>query len=213
VSDLAKRTWVVSNAVDASFFEVNAQPPLEKPPRILCVGHICLRKNQNAFIRAFDLMARDRKFEAVFLGHASPGRAYDDEFLQLIRERPWCIYGGVADRDKLKEHLRVTSLLALPSLEDNCPMAVLEAMAAGVPVVAAKVGGVPDLIEDGQTGFFCDPLDTASMSQAMERVLANSPAARETAVRAKRAAQERFHPKIIARRHVEIYREVLSSDS
>ena len=90
VRDLARRTWVVPNAVDASFFAVNSQPPLEKMPRILCVGHICLRKNQNAFIRALDALAGRQKFEVVFLGSAIAGRAYDDEFLQLVRERSWC---------------------------------------------------------------------------------------------------------------------------
>src|SRR4051812_36399207 len=65
VADLAKQTWVVPNAVDASFFDVNARPPPEKPPKILCVGHVCLRKNQNAFIRALDPLARERKFEVL----------------------------------------------------------------------------------------------------------------------------------------------------
>src|SRR6185369_9517211 len=58
VSDLARRTWVVPNAVDASFFKVDAAPP-GKTPRVLCVGHICQRKNQNAFIRALDPLAEE----------------------------------------------------------------------------------------------------------------------------------------------------------
>src|SRR5262249_12308117 len=94
VADLARTTWVVPNAVDGSFFEVNAEPPPEKLPRLLCVGAVCLRKNQNAFIRALDALARARPFELVFLGVSTQGRAYDDEFLQLVRERPWCSYAG-----------------------------------------------------------------------------------------------------------------------
>ncbi len=125
-----------------------------------------------------------------------------------MKERPWCNYGGVANRDKLKEHFRDATALALPSLEDNCPMAVLEAMAAGVPVVAAKVGGVPDLIEEGKTGFFCDPLVGESMSRGVDKVLANLSASRELATHAKLVAHQRFHPKVIARRHTEIYLEV-----
>ena len=89
-------------------------------------------------------------------------------------------------------------------------MAVLEAMAVGVPVVAARVGGVPDLIEEGQTGFFCDPLDADSLRAGVERVLSNPAAAREVARQAKLRAKARFHPAVIARRHVEIYQELLS---
>ena len=88
-------------------------------------------------------------------------------------------------------------------------MVVLEAMAAGVPVVAAKVGGVPDLIEDGKTGLLCDPLDAASMSGAVEKLLDKPEWARQLAAEANRLARERFHPLVIARRHLEIYREVL----
>jgi len=209
VRDLAKHTWVVPNAVDASFFEVNAQPSAEKPPQVLCVGAVCLRKNQNAFIRALDSLAGRRKFELVFLGNTVAGRVYDEEFLQLVRERSWCAYGGTADRIGLKQHLRGATALALPSLEDNCPMVVLEAMAAGVPVMAARVGGVPDLIEEGVTGFFCDPLDAQSMSGALEKILQSNSDARDLAKRAKEKAFARFHPKVVAEQHARIYEEVL----
>ena len=89
-------------------------------------------------------------------------------------------------------------------------MVVLEAMAAGVPVIAAKVGGVPDLVDEGKTGIFCDPNEPESMRGAIARVLTNISAAREMASRAKVRAREKFHPKVIAQRHIEIYREVLS---
>jgi glycosyltransferase involved in cell wall biosynthesis len=209
VRDLAKRTWVVPNAVDESFFKVNSQPPPAAAPRILCVGHITLRKNQNAFIRALDSLAGRRKFEVLFLGSATAGRAYDDEFLQLVRERSWCQFGGMADRDQLKEFLRDSTALALPSLEDNCPMVVLEAMAAGVPVVAARVGGLPDLIEEGVTGLFCEPSNPGSMSGAVEKILQGDSMVRDLAKHAKGEAVKRFHPRVIAQRHLEIYREIL----
>jgi glycosyltransferase involved in cell wall biosynthesis len=211
VADLARRTWVVPNAVDAAFFEIEAKPVTERPPKILCVGAICLRKNQNAFIRALDPLAAKRRFEVLFLGQVSPGRSYDDKFLNLVEERPWCVYGGMANREKLKEHFSEATLLTLPSLEDNCPMVVLEAMAAGVPVVAANVGGVPDLIEEMRTGFLCDPLDAGSMRMAVEKALADSARLIGVAAHAKQDALRRFHPEVIAGRHLEIYREVLKS--
>jgi len=210
VRDLAKRTWVAPNAVDASFFGVDARPAAEKPPRVLCVGHISLRKNQNAFIRALDSLAARRTFELILLGGAVAGRPYDDEFLKLVRERSWCHFGGLADREKLKEYLGGATVLALPSLEDNCPMVVLEAMAAGVPVMAARVGGLPELIEEGVTGLFCDPLDPGSMSATLEKLLQTNSALVEVAKRAKERALARFHPRAVAEQHMEIYRGVLS---
>ncbi len=211
VSDLARRTWVVPNAVDASFFKV--QPAPDDSRTVLCVGNISYRKNQNSFIRALDDWAPANKVKLLFLGQAQKESPYVAEFFSLVQARPWCVYGGFADRNKLKDHLENASLLALPSLEDNCPMVVLEAMAAGVPVLAAKVGGVPDLIEDGKTGFFCDPLDAETMRAGVKHGLMDRSAIREVARKAKARAQERFHPRVIAQRHLEIYREVLGSAS
>ena len=209
VRDLARRTWVLPNAVDGSYFDVDAQPRPEEPPKILCIGFVCHRKNQNRFIQALDALALKRRFNLVFLGEVRPENPYGAEFLRLVAARPWCKYAGFADRQTLKAHFREASLLALPSLEDNCPMAVLEAMATGVPIVGARVGGVPDLIEEGVTGVFCDPVDSQSMCAAVDQALTNSSGSREMARNAKRYARERFHPRVIARGHLEIYREVL----
>jgi glycosyltransferase involved in cell wall biosynthesis len=210
VANLAKRTWVVPNAVDSSFFEVNARPAPGVPARILCVGHVCALKNQGALIRALDPLAGRHRFELGFCGTANDRDPYCGEFFRLVKARPWCSYKGFASREELKALLRQAIVLMLPSLEDNCPMAVLEAMAAGVPVVASRVGGLPDLIEEGQTGFFFNPLEAASIGAAIEKVLVSPSAAAEVAQQGRERARERFHPKVIAQRHLEIYREVLS---
>jgi glycosyltransferase involved in cell wall biosynthesis len=209
VSSLAKRTWIVPNALPLSFFESNSQRQPVDPPRLLCVGNVCEVKNQNALIRGLDGLASKRAFRLVFLGRAQRGEPYADEFFRLMEARPWCVWEGFADRNQLQRAYREATLLVLPSLEENCPMAVLEAMAVGLPVVAARVGGVPDLVVDGETGFLCDPQDGGSMGLTVEKALApDSPAAR-VATQARERARKRFHPETVARRHIEIYQEVL----
>lgn len=211
VNHLARRTWVLPNAVDARFFEIERQPT--SPPVALVVGHVCARKNQNDFIRALDPLAAARKFTVCFFGTAPPGDPYADEFRELLATRPWCEHLGWAERDALRERFAHAAMLALPSLEDNCPMVVLEAMAAGVPVAAANVGGVPDLVEDGVTGWLCDPYSMESMREIVARMLDAPANAKQMAVAAKERARVRFHPRIIARKHLEIYCEVLSTRS
>lgn len=207
VDGLARRTWVVPNAVDASFFEV--QPSPAAPPRFVCVGQVYPLKNQVALIRALDPLAARHPFVLEFLGEANPEQPYAAEFLSLVRTRPWCSYSGFADRATLKARLSEATALAQVSLEDNCPMAVLEAMAAGVPVFAGKLGGLPDLVKEGVTGFLCDPRDSASMLAAAEKMLQNPSATQQMGANARKDARERFHPLVVARRHVEIYQEVL----
>ena len=211
VASLAKRTWVVPNAVDARFFEVDRRVSQDALPVILCVGHVILRKNQNAFIRALDPLAACMKFKVVFLGSAADNDPYANEFFQLLRTRPWCEHAGFEGREGLRNRLATAALMVLPSLEDNCPMSVLEAMAAGVPVVAASVGGVPDLVEDEKTGLFCDPLNATSMATAVKRALQDRALGDSLAGAARKRAEAIFHPRAIARRHMEIYREVLNT--
>jgi glycosyltransferase involved in cell wall biosynthesis len=173
-------------------------------------GVVCITHHTRQAVRD---LAQRHKFELRFCGPANEHAPYGREFFSLVRARPWCVYNGVTRRAELKALLRQASLLVLPSLEDNCPMSVLEAMAAGVPVVASKVGGLPDLIEEGKTGYFFNPLEAASMAAAIERVLVNPSGAAEVAGQARQRARERFHPEVVARRHLEIYQEALGSRS
>ena len=208
VKPLARRTWLLPNAVERSFFEVMPSPNPANPPIGLCVGTICFRKNQNAFIRALDTLAGEKKFRITFLGDVG-NDAYGTEFLQLVKERPWCEFAGWAGRDQLKDHIRAASFLVLPTREDNCPMVVLEAMATGLPVLASDVGGVPDLIQPEKNGLFCDPLKPESFAVGVRRLLEDPALSARLATAAKLEARARFHPDVIARRHLEIYREVL----
>jgi glycosyltransferase involved in cell wall biosynthesis len=149
----------------------------------------------------------------VFLGDSSVEDRYAAEFRALVAERAWCEAPGFANRSALKEQLSNASVLALPSLEDNCPMVVLEAAAAGVPVVAARVGGVPELVRHGETGVLFDPENLDEIRSAIERMILNREFANEVAARARKESMERFSPEGVARRHIEVYREVLSTRS
>ncbi len=222
------KTWVVPNAVDPSFLalgekrmrrhevkssEINDSgfrsqvSGLESPPVILCVANVDHRKNQNAFIKALDPLAQSMSFEVRFFG-SCPDDEYGREFQRMVSERPWCHYGGMIGRGELKQEMGGASLLMLPTLEDNCPMVVLEAMAAGVPVIASKVGGIPDLIEDGISGLLCTPARPKEFAAALARILDDPRYRKEMAGRAAHEATVKFHPLLIAKKHMEIYSEI-----
>jgi glycosyltransferase involved in cell wall biosynthesis len=250
VESLARKTWIVPNAVDPSFFDVRRaldfegqapspqpSPPMgarekkedgdqisesgdqfrgetsqagSRPPIGLCVGTVVKHKNQNDFIRALDPLASRLNFKMHFASEPFRG-TYGNEFLQLVRERPWCEHIGHLNREQLKQRLAAAAFLALPTREDNCPMVVLEAMAAGVPVLASAIGGVPDLIEHEVTGLLCNPDQPDTFRAAVGRLLTDRPFAARLAAEAKAQAWNRFHLLVIARKHVEIYREVIAA--
>lgn len=224
------RTWVVPNAVDPKFLvlgeeklrKINEIHALaisnsgfksqasgsDSTPIILCVANIDPRKNQNGFIRALDALVSSMNFEVRFFGSCGESD-YAREFNELIASRPWCHYGGMIGREELRHEFEQAAMLALPTHEDNCPMVVLEAMAAGVPVMASKVGGIPDLIDGVRTGLFCEPSIPTTFCEAVSRLLADSWLASDIGRSASQEAIKRFHPKVIAARHLEIYHEVL----
>ncbi len=204
-------TWVVPNAVDSRFFSTRPSPV--RPKQILCVANVFKRKNQLRLIAALDPLAEREKFEVVFLGRAQPEDPYVGEFFRMLKTRSWCRFGGFADHTALQSAYAAATFVVLPSLEDNCPMAVLEAMAAGVPVAAANVGGVPELITNDVDGLLFDPTDAESIRSTVARILRDEGLAANLAKTAKAKALARFHPEKIARRHLEIYRELLQTDS
>jgi len=89
-------------------------------------------------------------------------------------------------------------------------MVVLEAQAAGIPVIASNVGGVPDLIEDGFTGILTDPTRPETMPQALKTLLDQPDYAKRLAEQGQKQAAARFHPRVIAEQHLRIYREVIA---
>ena len=208
VKSLARQTWVVPNAVDSSFFEVSAMPDSSSPPSILCVGVVCARKNQNDFMRALDTLAEKRKFKLIFIGRVDNG-AYGAEFSQLVQTRSWCEHIPFSSRARIQKYFQSATMVALPTQEDNCPMVVLEAMAAGVPVLASNVGGVPDLIEPEVNGLLCDPQQPETFREGVTRFLDDSAFSKHIAAEAKIQALRRFHPTAVARQHLAIYQKIL----
>ncbi len=205
LEDKARQTWVVPNAVDASFFEVDSPG---QGNLALCVASLSPWKRQLELIEALDSLPENLRPQLVLLGIGADSE-YGAKVVEAVEKRPWCSHPGPVTRDGLKEWLKKAGLLILPSTEDNCPMVVLEAMAAGVPVAASNIGGIPDLIDDGRTGFLFDPLDAGSIRQAVTRWAESQAKTAALAATAKQEALARFHPKVVAARHLEIYREVL----
>jgi len=206
VENLARRVWVVSNAVDPAFFSVKRNPV--SPPLLVCVATISSLKNQQRLIAAVDSPIREQPIRLLFLGLAD-GSDYSKQFQQILSSRPWCEHRGFVKPPELRQILGSVSGLVLPSLEENCPMVILEAIAAGTPVLASSVGGIPELI-DSSSGWLFDPLAESDIAGRIREFLSSSARANAMAEFAREKGKERFHPKVVAARHLEIYREMLN---
>ena len=122
----------------------------------VCVASIQERKNQRLIIDRLDeILENDSKTHFYFVGPKSDYGG--DEILALIKNHPKCdrihLTGEVADA---LPYIRAADLLLLPSLGEVMPLSILEAMALKTPVLASKVGGIPEVIEAGISGSLFD---------------------------------------------------------
>ena len=107
--------------------------------------------------------------------------------------------------------LAQAAVFALVSLEENSPMGIEEAMAARVPVLTSNRCGMPYMVRHGETGFLVDPLDVADVARRLETLLADAPRRAAMGTAAREVALARFHPQAVARRTLEVYREIVTA--
>ena len=105
-------------------------------------------------------------------------------------------------------YLRAADIFALPSHAEAMPMALLEAMAYGLAVVASRVGAIPAVIDPEQTGLLVEPRDVSGLTAALERVLADGVLRERMGRAAQQVARERYSVDRAAGELVELYRKV-----
>lgn len=121
------------------------------------------------------------------------------------------LLGPISHAELLDEYARAQVLL-MGSREETTPQAVAQAMACGLPVITSRVGGIPDMVEDGRTALLFPYGDVAACAQHIRRML-DDDALRARIERSARAeAQQRFDPKSVAARTVCVYREIIAQD-
>ena len=102
------------------------------------------------------------------------------------------------------EALGRLAVLALPSLIENCPMALLEAMATGIPAVAARVGGVPEVAPEG-TALLVPPRDPGALAEAIAALLDDPALARAQAAAARTHAETHLSARLMTERTLALY--------
>ncbi len=112
-------------------------------------------------------------------------------------------------QDNIEELIGISDLLLLPSETESFGLVALEAMACEVPVVASKVGGLPEVVTDGVEGFLVEPKDVDTMAERSLSILARDSCREEMGKRARSTAQARFCSQKIIPAYEAYYRRIL----
>ena len=176
------------------------------------VGRMAAVKDPLMLVRAF-LRARELSVEArsrmrlIIVGdgplHAEACRLLADARLTTDAWLP-------GERSDVPEILRGVDCFALPSLAEGISNTILEAMATGLPIVATRVGGSPELIEDGLTGRLVPPASSEAMAQAMVAYLSDPVSARRQGRAARLAVERKFALTRMVAAYEQLYESLLS---
>jgi glycosyltransferase involved in cell wall biosynthesis len=179
-------------------------------PRFLFLGQLVERKGIEYLVRAFAHMSGSA--ELLLVGGDWSEQGYPARIGQLIREI------GVSRRVRCENHrtdigalFAVSDVLVLPSLSEGRPRCIIEAMLAGLPVIATSVGGIPSLVEDGVNGILVPPRDVAALGRAMDRVCTADELRRRLGETARAGAEERLRPEVTAQKYVDLYRRLANN--
>ena len=120
------------------------------------------------------------------------------------------IFAG--QQDQSYDFMNMMDVFVLPSLHEGIPMVVLEALALQRPVVATRVGGIPEVIEHGQTGFLAEPSDASSLARLLQRLVEDLPMAVSIGKAGRTRVEEKFTARTMAGKTAELYEQVLSKE-
>lgn len=121
----------------------------------------------------------------------------------------YCTFVGKQPR--IVDYLSVSDVLLLPSEQESFGLAALEALACEVPVIASRVGGIPEVVDDGETGFLSDVGDIEKMSADAARLLADEEMRREMGQRARESSVSRYSTDLVIPQYIEFYERVIAA--
>src|SRR5436190_13598711 len=119
----------------------------------------------------------------------------------------------VGKQPGIVDYLSVSDVLLLPSEQESFGLAALEAMACELPVIASRVGGLPEVVTDGETGFLSEVADVDKMAEDAARLLTDRVFRKEMGRTARESAISRYRTDIIIPKYIDFYEKILASSS
>lgn len=142
--------------------------------RLLFIGRLVHRKGAPILLEAFSRLRAERCDLVLDVAGEGPQRR---DLERLVEERGLADvvrFLVLLDEAGVAKALQAADLLVVPSLSEGLPVVIMEAMASGVPVVASRVDGIPELVRDGETGLLVPPSDPDALADAIARLMADS---------------------------------------
>jgi glycosyltransferase involved in cell wall biosynthesis len=196
---------VIRNGIDAGARPV-ARPETH-PPRIVTVGRLQAPKDALSLVRALAELG-ERSFQALIVGDG-PDRPVVEAEVRRLRLTASVVLAGA--REDVAEILAASHVFVLSSRSEALPVSVLEAMAAGLPVVGSRVGGMAELVVEGETGLLVAPGDPGELAAAIARLVDDPELRQQLGSAGRTRVEAHFALETFLDAHLELYRRQLAS--
>jgi glycosyltransferase involved in cell wall biosynthesis len=209
-----KMVYYIGNLVDPAFFN---EPPIsridDELPYLLWAGQINERKNLLELLAAFAIVVdRLPRINLVLIGPIS-----NSEYYALLRKSMIALnltekvsFLGFVEQEMVLAIYKRAALFVMTSIEETAPMAIAQALAAGVPVIATRVGGIPWMVDEGKTGFLVESGAVQHMADLMIEIISDQAKHDEMALAAQQSAIEKFSQKQVLSSLINVYEQLLS---
>ncbi len=210
---------VVHNGVDINRFSPGPRtqylrglvPANFKRPLMITVGRLTDAKDHSGLLAAMELLKKNGEAGPclVLVGDGELRPAIEREIES--RGIGDCVHMA-GKRTDISALLAGADIFVLPSKREGFPVSVLEAMASGLPVIATKVGGIPEVIKDGENGLLVPPGDPVGLSKAIARLVSNPAFGAELGARARKTVEEEFSLDFVAGAYSDLYLKLYEKD-
>lgn len=208
----AERTSVIYNAIPAHLAHLASDGSRATPAPTrwdgLLVGKLIKRKGGDVLIDAVARLVRIKPdLRVAFAGSGEEEQAWRDQARRLgVADN--VIFLGELAREDLLDAYRRTRVIIATSRDEGLPMILFESQWLGIPAVASAVGGIPEMITDGENGFLVPPEDPDATAEAWRQLLCDDELHRTMGATAASRAHERFAPSVMADAYQRLYDEV-----
>ena len=212
VLDSSVNVRFIPNGVDLAVFQPGPAMPDDGPLHVVCVARLIERKGQGHLIEAIKRLT-DSGIKVVLslIGTGDSQRNYEDQARRLgIGDRVRFV--GYVPREEINAYYNSAHVFALPSYNEGMSLAVLEAMAAGLPLVVTRTGGTAELVEEGVNGYSFNWADVDALTNYL-RMLAKDRALARRMGASSRARAAFFGWDVIADRFLEVFNQITAGSS
>jgi glycosyltransferase involved in cell wall biosynthesis len=178
---------------------------------VVALGRLSKEKAHTDLVAALACLLKlkpERPVQLVIVGEGPERSRIEDAIRSAGLQGKVSVPGHVND---VRDYYGIADLMAISSLSEGSPNVLLEAMAAGVPVVSTAVGGVPEIVENGKQAILVQPGDPAAMAEAIDVLLSNPDVADKLAQAARDLAVAKYSPEHRARWLIGFYRGVVAN--